>query len=345
MTSNSWDNYYLWYYFDLAMGQPENYLSIQSSSRHNNNITPDQLARMVAKIPKDERERFIDGSRPEGRGRYFSKESVYACEIKGLSEIIEEEALRETPHYVYEKLYGAGVIHWQTPPRKNRLYMILGDPGVDGPPKRNSPVLGVWDVTDFPGKKARLVSFWWGFGGGRITPFIQHMFDMIRLYTPIYTGIDSTGPQKNVTTLINEYAFANDFVVDGQVGYLSPFGMINGISGMDFSGGKKGTYLNALRLFIEAGLLEWPYEIVGIRSQLTNYDPEKDRGVISKIAQDIVAMMAMAAYAMRIWFHVDPIELLQETSEVVDPTPPGPRRLSTKNRTRRSNAGRSRTKA
>lgn len=336
MTSNSWDNYDLWYYFDMAMEQPDTYLSIQSSSRHNKNITPEQLTRMTAKIPKDERERFIDGARPEGRGRYFSKQTVYDCEIKGLSEIVEAEAERGTPHYEFETLQGAGPIRWQTPPRKNRLYMLFGDPGVGNPPYRNAPVLIMYDVTDFPGKPARIVSFWWGYGGGRITPFVERMFRLLNIYKPVFCGIDSTGPQKNINTLINEYAFANDFEVEGKPGYISPLGIITGISGLDFSGSKKGTYLNALRLFIEAGLMEWPREIIGIRSQLTNYDPERDK----KIAQDIVATMSMGAYAIRIWFHVDPAELLAKTNTLVNPAPPGPRRLPEKARTRRANAGR-----
>jgi hypothetical protein len=105
---------------------------------------------------------------------------------------------------------------------------------------------------------------------------------------------------------------------------------------LDFSGGKKMAYLHAARLFIESQLLSWPKEIIGIRSQLTNYDPEKDRGLNSKIAQDIVATVAMSAHAIRIWFHVDPKDLLAETTKVVDPETTGVRRYSEAERSRRS---------
>jgi hypothetical protein len=50
MISNSWDNYHLWYYFDQASGDPENFLSIAVSTRHNKNVTPEQFKRMLMRI-------------------------------------------------------------------------------------------------------------------------------------------------------------------------------------------------------------------------------------------------------------------------------------------------------
>ena len=76
---------------------------------------------------------------------------------------------------------------------------------------------------------------------------------------------------------------------------------------MDFSGSKKSWYLHALRLSLEGRRLTWAKNIVGIRSQLTNYDPARD----DKIAQDIVATLSMVAFAVRMYFHVD-LEELQE---------------------------------
>ena len=112
------------------------------------------------------------------------------------------------------------------------------------------------------------------------------------------------------------------------------------MGGLDFSGSKKMAYLHASRLLIEAQLFSWPKEIVGIRSQLTNYDPERDRGVASKIAQDIVATLAMSGHAIRTWFHVDPKELLKEISPLVQDADTGPRRLSRAARSRRSSRAR-----
>lgn len=346
MTSNSWDNFQLWYYFDLAASEPEDYLSLQLRTADNKNVTPAQFKRMLARIPKEERQRFLDGSRPEGRGRYFNKESVYACEIPGVGQWMEEQIEKERSFYLYEKNYGTGVTRFQTPPEKFKLYMTFGDPGDDKAPKRNAPVVMTFDVTEFPVEPARLVSFWWGDGGGRINPFIAELFRQIKLYRSIFAGIDSTGPQKNMNTLINEYAFQEEFKDNGEheltaeASYTSPMGIVRGIHGMDFSGAKKSSYLIALRLLIEAQRITWPKAIAGIRSQLTNYDPEKDQGVRSKIAQDIVATMAMGAFAMRIWFHVDPQTLVSETTQMVDTPAEESRRLPSEARSKRSAAGR-----
>ncbi len=346
MSSNSWDNYYLWYYFDLAVGDPDNFLSVVVSSRDNKNITKRQLERMLTRIPKEERQRFIDGTRPEGRGRYFDKESIYACETEGDIEFATEQQEKNKRGWVVEKIYGAGVIHYAIPAKPNRMYMFFGDPGVGGAPQRNAPCWMGWDVTDFPGMPARLVYFWWGNGGGRIGPFVDKMLDFQDYYKPMYTGIDSTGPQKNMAYLINEYLFREHFKLEGEegeqdiFGYQGPVGMVRGIYGLDFSGNKKAAYLQAARLLIEGRLFSWPKDCVGIRSQLGNYDPEKDRGVQSKIAQDIVATLAMSAHAIRIWFHVDPKDLLNQATQEPEELDNSPHRLSGKNRSKRSSRAR-----
>lgn len=332
MTSNSWDNFYLWYYFDQAASDPENFLSIVVSSRHNHNVTKDQLKRMLARIPADERERFIDGTRPEGRGSFFDKQSIYDCEIPHAIEIAQENQLDENSGYKVEKLHGAGVTYYITPPLDHRAYMVFGDPGTGGAPVRNAPVLMCWDVTDFPGLPAKLVAFYWGNGGGKIGPFIGQLLNLITIFRPIYAGIDATGPQKNMNYLINEYALKKHFE-----NKTIPVGIINGIAGMDFSGPKKVTYLQALRLLIEGRLVIWPKNIVGIRSQLTNYDLEDDK----KIAQDIVATMAMSAHAIRWWFHVSPEEIYERMHKEAGKASTQVRRLSDRERTRRSTRARS----
>lgn len=345
MASNSWDNFQLWYYFDQAAGDPENFLSLVVSSRANKNITPEQLARMVARIPPDERDRFIDGFRPEGRGWYFSKDKIFECEDAFIGEFVEQKVKEEAPGYVYEKLHGAGVINFRIAAQKGHLYMLFGDPGVGAAPQRNAPVLLVWDVTRFPRAPARLVAFWWGNGFGRIGPWVNEMFSLIDAYSPIYCGIDATGPQKNMNWLINEHLFRERYSDHNpeeqmdlpneerfEVGYNSPLGKIKGIGALDFSGSGKNSYLQAARLLIESVLLSWPKAIIGIRSQLTNYDPEKDK----KIAQDIVATIGMSAHAIRMWFHVSPEELLSTFHTKSDKPLDKIRRLPASGRNRRS---------
>lgn len=344
MASNSWDNFYLWYYFDQAAGDPDNFLSMTISSRSNKNITEDQLARMVARIPVDERARFIDGTRPEGRGWYFSRDKIYECEDEFIGEYVYDQVQKAVPGYILDKLYGAGIVRFQLPPQKNRMYMLFGDPGIGAAPQRNAPVLMVWDVTNFPNVPARLCAFWWGSGNGRVGPFINRMFEFIEVYLPIYCGIDSTGPQKNMNYLINEHLFKEKFGHNIEVniddytgeyvetGYMSPLGKVKGIGALDFSGSMKNTYLQAARLLIENHLLSWPKTITGIRSQLSNYDPEKDK----KIAQDIVATIGMSAHGIRTWFHIDPQALYSAYSKKNNQLVVQDRRLPSTGRTRRS---------
>lgn len=346
MTSNSWDNFYLWYYFDQAMSDPENFLSIVVSSRHNKNVTEEQLKRMLARIPAEERDRFIEGTRPEGRGRFFDKVSVYGCEIPGEADYVQQKALAETKGFRFEKLYGAGVTEFSVPLRGGKLYMFFGDPGTDGAPHRNSPVIMGWDVTNMPGQPARLVAFWWGNGGGKIGPFVDKLLDYMSIYKPLYVGIDSTGTQKNMAYLINEHLFKEKFTEDydgnaDYAGYEGPVGRVSGIHGLDFSGGRKMMYLHAARLMIESRLLTWPKDIIGIRSQLTNYDPERDR----HIAQDIVATVSMSAHGIRTWFHVSPEELLDRANVLVHPEAKDVRRVSNKNRSKRSPRARAKIKS
>lgn len=297
MISNSWDNTYLWYYFDQAISDPDNYLSLVVSTRHNKNVTPEQLKKIIKRIPENEREQFLDGARPEGKGQYFSKQAIYACEDELLGQVIKSGASEGKELYSLEMMYGVGAISFTTPKREYNegIYMLLGDPGTGNVPLRNSPVIMLWHVPmDFPEKPCVLSAFWWGSGNGAITPFVNKLLEFKQIYEPAIAAIDSTSSQKNMAEMINlQYlgigkAETNDT-------------QMVGITGLDFSGTKKSGYLVVARLFIENRLLVWPKFLVGLRSQLTNYDPERDK----KIAQDLVATLSMSAYAIRGYFNVD----------------------------------------
>lgn len=349
MTSNSWDNFHMWYYFDNAVADPENFLSLMVATRQNQNVTPRQYARMLSRIPEADRERFMEGTRPEGKSVFFQKASVQACEDPYIGEIVKQKVLENTPGYMLEKARGANIVHYRVPPRTGELYIMTGDPGTDAPPRRNAFVLGVWRVTNFPREAAELVGFIWGNGNGKIQPFVNALFDLAEVYRPVKIYVDSTGPQKSTAQLINEHMFAQRFQQEvkydletsmgkpvensyTEVGFVSPLGLTRGIGGLDFSGSHKMEYLQACRLFVENQLFRWPKEISGIRAQLANYDPERDK----KIAQDIVAMMAMSAHAIRGYFHVDPASLMAQNSEIPDEQTQGYRRNADDARAKRS---------
>jgi hypothetical protein len=70
----------------------------------------------------------------------------------------------------------------------------------------------------------------------------------------------------------------------------------------------------ALRLSIEAGTFQWPKFLQkSVSSQLKNYDPLKDKMANSKLAQDIVATLAMAAFAIRSHYPTNDEEDSEET--------------------------------
>lgn len=310
MITNSWENPELWYRYDLATSDPTEYLSLTVSSRHNHNITQRQLAMFLKDIPEDEHDRFIDGSRPEGLGNYFSKYKIYEAEDKDYGDTIVSAVKNNTPGYYVRGIHGAGVVHFEVPARSNNMYMILGDPGVEAAPNRNSPAIMVWDITNFPKEKAIMVAAWWGNGNGVITPFITRLLMFMEKYNSVFTAVDATGTQKNTNTLLNLYLAgtrADSDTIQSWVNVDVTKIMNLKIAPMDFSGSKKSAYLISGRLFIESGLVVWPKFFLGLRAQLTNYDPDKDRSdVTSKISQDLVACFCMSAYAIRAWFSIDP---------------------------------------
>lgn len=288
ITTNSWDNFFLWYLFDLAMDYPEDYLSLVLSTRDNKNVTAAQLKQMLRRIPEEEHARWIDGTRPEGKGTYFSKESVHAGQDSEQEERILSMAAAEVSGYVAKQVRGPGYYWFEEPARPGRMYVLTGDPGTYNPPRRNAPAICVWDATGFPQKKAKMVALWWGFGNNSIKPFVDKFIELKEKYDPIIAGMDSTATQKNMAELMNiHYITPSEILED--TGKQSRH-----ITALDFSGSKGKGYLVALRLLLEARLMTWPKMMTGIRSQLTNYDVHNDK----KLAQDIVAAMSMSAHVI-----------------------------------------------
>lgn len=320
MCSNSWDNPELWYRFDMASSLPEEHLSLTVSTRANKNITPEQLRDILKDIPEDEWDQFIEGNRPQGSGLYFSNTVVHSCESKILSDIIKERVANNDPTYSLASTSLAGVVSMELPVKENGNYILIADPGTGEAPNRNAPTIMVWDVTEFPQHPSVLSALWWGSGHGSITPFLMHFFGLMARYKPIFSAVDSTGPQKATAELLNIYIDKRGLPEDtgGWLGQIDLSGVLNKtIHGLDFSGGRKPTYLINGRLMLEARLMIWADIIVGIRSQLTNYDPAKDKSGEPKISQDLVATLCMSAHTIRALFNISPSELAHKPPEPV----------------------------
>ena len=290
LISNAWENPDLWTLFDMAEADPEDALAINVETKDNQNVTEKQV-KQILKLNKitisGDIDRYLTGKRPEGRGSYFGKSAVALCTSKILTDGFREARKNDPERNDYELLPHLGMFYYKRAPQKGRVYFLVGDPGIGSAPSRNAPVCMVFDVTDMPTGAATLTAMWWGDGGNSITPWTDLMVEWIQLYHPLFAGCDSTGPQKNTAELISlNYIYGKGY----SVSELTP---------MDFSGSKRYTYLMALRLTLEAGMIMWPHACSGIGAQLRNYDPIVDRSPNSKLAQDLVATLAMASFAIR----------------------------------------------
>jgi len=291
LISNPWDNPELWQMFDIAAADPLDSLAVNVETKDNKNTSPRQINKILKLVPKEEQERFLTGKRPEGAGKYFTKDTVAGCESELLSVSYlngrENAKTEDLPYWTIQSAPHLGVWNLKTPKKDGRSYTLVGDPGTGTAPSRNAPVLMIFDTTEVPDSPAALIALWWGNGGGSITPWVSEMMSMIEYYKPTFAGVDSTGTQKNTAEIISmEYVTGKHLSVDY-------------ITGLDFSGPKKYSYLVALRLSLESKGIMWPHFISGIGSQLRNYDPTLDKSASAKLPQDLVSTLAMGAFAIR----------------------------------------------
>ncbi len=289
--ANAGDNPELWYRYDLGELEPQFYLSLSPKTIENTNLTKFDLdnLRRRSSIEGDEEEidRLMNATRPMGSGEHFSRAMVKAATNNDLNNILEAQHDLEpgqkdkNPLFVYKKTHKLGLYHFAFPPetKVRRDYIVIGDPGTANPPDRNTGVVGVWDVTNFPGEKMRLVALDWVFGHGSIWPWVMSYQQHIEQYhAQGRNAFDSTGTQKGYDELV----FAD---------------LRLAAEGMGMEGTKKYLALNALKYFLAKGLMEWPY-VAHLNNQLTNY-----RLPDTKIRQDLVSMCAMAAaWARRLYY-------------------------------------------
>lgn len=311
LISNAWPNPELWQIFDMAATSPDG-LAINVDTRSNKSVTEKQIKASLSLTPDEDYDRFMTGKKPENTGNMFSAESIASGQNALLNEVLKKAYVEKDPEWTVKYHQHFGVHYFTSPRKQGRLYYQFGDPGTGTAPFRNAPVLMVWDVTDAP-KVCSLVAFYWGNGGGEIMPFVTKMYEWIDKYQPLITGIDSTSTQKYMAEILN-------------IQYDEK------IMGLDFSGGKRDGYLNALRICLEANMFQWQTSVIGIASQLGAYDRNLDRTVASKLAQDIVAAMAMAAFVLRAHFGVIGDENGEDGAEDSEDESDGSRRASLRRR-------------
>lgn len=306
-SANAGDNPQLWERYDMAQWEPDIYKSFNPGSWDNAYLSSKDIENMKRRVggSQEEIDQWMGGHRPLGSGEHFSAQMVRDNTDAGLDNVMDQAQkviaelreqqereglktsirLEDYPEYYFIKKASSkiGTYYWEMPPDKKRSYIVIGDPGQGNPPDRNSSIIMVWDVSDFPKKPAVMRAFNWVFGNGSYWPFLTEFQRYVNMYRAKgMCGFDSTGSQKG----LDELVFAT---------------MDLHAEGLDMSGQKKYMALNAAKLFMGKGLMKFPY-ISHLSNQLTNY-----RIPDEKIKQDLVMCLCMSALYMKrfYWEEID----------------------------------------
>lgn len=300
LMTNPWDNdsaSHVYYFYDLAIDNPDECLSISVPTSANKNVTDRQVKNTLRFIrDPEEQERLLEGRRPEGKGKYFAKSRVAAAADPYISELIDAKCAKGVEGYKSVKISPLGMVEYQLPKTSDYCFLV-GDPGTGTFPARNAPCVAVIDASKLPEQPAFVTAFWWGNGNRHIQPFIDKFYEYKDKYRPIFAGVDSTGPQAGMVQLMNLQKIWDGVPMKDISGHVI-------VTGMDFSTSRKMNMLLSLRNMIELGLIKWAEAAKGIKLQLYSYDPMLDRGGEPKIAQDIVATLSMGAFVIRAYYNV-----------------------------------------
>ena len=256
---------------------PYHYCSIRTTTYDNTFLTEGQIAEIVRDYSDAMIQQEVMAQFPDYGDTEFSRASIELCEtlmMNDLMELATRGPQTNDPHWRPEPGWSViehprhGILYWQIPPQTGHRYVMAGDPGSASPPKRNSGVVGVFDVTNDP---YELVYFHWVDGHGSLLPFLRSYKGALDAYEPIFCGLDTTGPQKSM----EELAFAEHGINVDKINFQRD----------------KDAMVNALKWALSKGQLRFPV-IKGMHSQLRAYKRDEDK----KMQQDIIAMLMQIPY-------------------------------------------------
>ena len=271
-----------------------NGLTIEFMSADNPYLTADQLGAIKRRIKDPEkRKQLTKSERPLPRGNEFTPELLEPRQSREMDDVMRHARENNLRGYYVEETQQAGTVLWVRPPNEFDRYVLIGDPGQNTPPDRNSGVVVVLRVTGFPQVPAEVAAFHWVDGQGSYWPFINQMEEWYRAYRPIYTAFDASGTQKG----FDELVFA-------QKGML--------VEGVQVNTNKMRMVV-ALKLILGKQKLLMPREIQGIWMQLADW-----RMPDTKLRQDIASCLFMTADVLNRLFVIDESEQQEmEVEEVV----------------------------
>lgn len=269
--ANAGDNPQLWDYFDDAKEDSDIWAS-SPATFDNPFLTLADLGRYENQVgDESDQEVYMLGKRPLGAGEHFSLETLTITKSKDLDRQMDEALIKKEPGWVVKTAKKVGQHTWERPPQKDRVYCVACDPGYGNPPDRNSAVIGVFDVTDFPSRPAELAAFSWVYGNNSPNPWIAKYHEYVVKYEALaLNGYDATGPSGAGYDRLDEI---KDLMA----------------TGVGLQANKKFKNFNLLKKIMADGKIRMP-TIEHAFSQLSKYRLPDD-----KLRQDIVSMLIIFA--------------------------------------------------
>jgi hypothetical protein len=277
--ANSEENTQLWEIYDKAEEDPDGYLSYSPSTYDNPFLTDKDIWRYELQFGQDEEQKRVHflGQRPIGNGSVFSRETLMNMQSPALDQAHEIALAKEIEGAVQLQTRGVGVYEWALPYAEGRQYLVISDPGTQNPPERDSPVIFVWDITDFPTHPATLTAFLWVYGKRNIDNWAVRYAETVHKYRA-YTsnGFDATG---------------------FQAGYDQWIHILEKLSveKINLGGNRKALCINAARMLTAKRLVQMPVAVRAVYEQLARYElPEPPR-----LRQDITMAFVMSCWWMQ----------------------------------------------
>lgn len=256
----------------------KNFNSLRSTIYENIHLTGEQIALMEEDYTDEMIDVELKGLFPDYGMTTFPRRHIDRCTEMAMNDrmtaAIRPDSGKPVAGYREEEHPRFGVTHWEVPAERGARYIQGGDPGTGNPPRRNAGVVMVFRVDTKP---YELVYFDWVFGRGSYHPFLSSFKYAMQKYSPVFKGIDTTGPQK----ALDELAFESHGI---------------SVDGINFQTDKQAM-LNSLSIAITNQWFRWPI-IKGLLSQVRHYRREIDTPK-AKLPQDIVMTMAEVAFLAR----------------------------------------------
>lgn len=283
--ANSEHNDELWQMYDMAEEDPETYLAMSPSTYDNIHLTDADIARYEKQVGESDEDKrvYLRGGRPLGDGSQFSRVIMERVRSIELDDRMADLASRNIQGVRKGEMRGVGVNEWMLPYDPDRQYLVVSDPGTDCPPRRNSPVILVWDITHFSAEHPMtLAGYLWFNGRSDIQTWANRYAETVRYYNAFTrNGFDATGYQ---------------------AGYDQWITILHGLlpERIEITQSRKSQMLNDAKVLCSNGLVKMPVAISGIYNQLARYEfPEKPQA-----KQDLVVTFMMSCWWVKRLFYV-----------------------------------------